>query len=225
MEILINSPRGVDLYDLAGLAAEKGFDGIQLYLDPGLATDAEGLEAWRGHLEDRGLTLAVHLPPAPAPGVITALERIARPGTPVISHYPAEPLAPSAGRAAWEFSPFGVRTGDYEQWLRHCRRAGALPVLDLPRLFNGTDEQEACRFAGALFSRLAGQRYLLHLIDCDTEEQNRDDWCELGRGRVGRCLERLTFPLPELAVLEYESMIQAVNSLPWLRVLARQLGH
>lgn len=224
MDILLNSPRGFDVYELAGLAADRGFDGVQLYLDPGLAGDADSLEAWRGHLEDRGLALVVHLPPNPGRRVMAALERIARPGTPVVSHYPAEPLSPPAGLAAWEFSPFGLRPAAYEEWLRRCRREGVLPVLDLPRLFNGTDEAEACRFAAELFNGLAGRRYILHLIDCDTAGQERADWCELGRGRIGRCLERQAFPLPEAAVLEYESVIQAVNSLPWLRELAHRLG-
>jgi hypothetical protein len=223
MDIFLNSPSGFDIYELAGLAADQGFDGVQLYLNPGLAENPESLEAWRGHLEDRGLALAVHLPPTPDRQVMAALARIARPATPVVSHYPDEPMRPPAGRAAWEFSPFGVRPAEYDEWLRQCRRGHVLPVLDMPRIFKGAGEEQACRFAGELLTRMAGRRYILHLIDCDTAGQARADWCELGQGRVGRCLERLVFPLPETAVLEFESMIQAVNSLPWLRDLSRQL--
>ncbi len=224
MDILLNTPSGFDMDEVAGLAAHRDFDGVQLYLNSAVAEDGERLEAWCKGLEQRGLMLAVHMPPDPEPLVLEALQRIARPGMPVISHYPAAPFVPHVGAAAWEFSPFGILPEDYSAWLRHCREAGALPVVDPPRLFKETDEEEACRFARQLFSDLAGVRYMLHLIDCDTVEQLQGNWCEMGQGRVGRFLERTVIPLPELLVLEFGSLIQSVNSLPWVRRMARQMG-
>jgi hypothetical protein len=41
---------------------------------------------------------------------------------------------------------------------------------------------------------------------------------------VGRYLERGAIPRPEMAVLEFESLIQSVNSLQWLHRLDRDLG-
>ena len=224
MKCLINSPTGFDLFELASLAADQGFDGIQLYLNNDLAAGVELLEEWCGTLKETGLLLAVHLPSETVTATLTALDRIAQPDTAVIGHYPDQQIVPRTGRAAWEFSPFGTPADGYHAWLDHCRSAGAIPVFDLPRLFKNTDERDAGRFADHLFTRLAGVRYILHLIDCPTAEQQQDQWCAMGQGQVGHYLERSVIPLPELVVLEHESLIQAVNSLPWLRKLARGLG-
>lgn len=225
MKCLINSPAGFDIFELAGLAADQGFDGIQLYLNRELAGDLDRLDQWCARLQEKGLFLVIHLPPECGPAVLCALERIVRDDTVVISHYPDQPLQCAGGMSAWEFSSFGILPVEYDAWLDDCRLDGAVPVFDLPRLFKDSDEQDAGRFADRLFTRLAGVRYVLHLIDCDTAEQQRGQWCELGEGRVGRYLQRAVIPLPEMAVLEYESLIQSVNSLSFLRRLDRDLGH
>ncbi len=53
------------------------------------------------------------------------------------------------------------------------------------------------------------------LIDCHTAEPERNQWCEL---------EQAVFPLPEMAVPGFESLIQPVDILLRLRRLAAGLG-
>jgi len=224
MKALINTPPACNLDELPGLAAHTGFDGVQLYLSAEIAEGLDRLEAWCGQLTELGLDLAIHLPPEPDRTVLDALQRIVRPETPVISHYPDTPFRTATGITAWEYSPFGVRPDEYAAWLSHCRQEDVVPVVDPPRLFKDTDELDACRFADRLFTDLAGLRYILHLIDCPTADQARESWCRMGQGQVGRYLEQAAIPLPEISVLEFESLILSVDSLPWLRRLSEGLG-
>jgi hypothetical protein len=224
MKVLINTPPGCDLDEIPGLAAHSGFDGIQLYLNSEIAADIGQMDRWRGRVDELGLDLAVHLPPEPDSAVIEALEQIVRPDVPVISHYPDSLFSSAGGITAWEFSPFGILPAEYQSWLDRCRAEGAVPVFDPPRIWKETDEREARRFADRVFTRLSGVRYILHLIDCPTADQTRDSWCRMGQGQVGRYLEQAAIPLPEVTVLEFESLILSIDSLAWVRRLAGDVG-
>lgn len=210
--------------ELVALAEEKGFDGVQVYLNPELTGDGLLLRELKSTIAGKGMVLALHLPDAPAREDLAAVALLAGGDTPVTVHHPGtEDLELPAGRLALEFHRPGLQPDGYAGWLEACARRGAIPAFDLPRVFRGAPEFEARELAYHVLMKLADRRYILHLIDSEDKEQARMSWCELGRGRVGRFLESAVFPLPEWLVLEYESVIQSIRSLDFVRRMGEQL--